>query len=71
VEERIESLRTILSTIREDAQRALTLLEGKGDQHSLGWKCKWCGYVKHFTRPVPIEVVSPCPRCKNDAFQTC
>ena len=64
-------LRTILETIRENAQHALALLGDAADGGSLGWKCKQCGYVKHFTRPVPIEIVSPCPRCKSDVFETC
>ena len=29
------------------------------------WRCKDCRYVKHFTRPVPLEAAGRCPRCKS------
>jgi predicted Zn-ribbon and HTH transcriptional regulator len=33
------------------------------------WKCKDCRYIKHFTRPVPLEAAGRCPRCKSVSFQ--
>jgi hypothetical protein len=64
-------LRTILERIRDDAQRALTLLGDRDERRSLGWKCTACGQVKHFTRPVPAEVAPPCPKCKGASFEAC
>jgi rubrerythrin len=69
VKEQTQSVRTILSRIREDAQRALTLLdESKRDQRSLAWKCTACGHIKHFTRLVLAEVAAPCPKCRCEKF---
>jgi len=63
------SLRRILERIRDDTQKALTLLGDAAELRSLGWKCQACGHVKHFTRPVPSEVAQPCPKCGGQAFQ--
>ena len=64
-------IRDLLEKIKGDAERALALLPSETELRSLGWKCTACGHVKHFTRPVPSEVASPCPKCKSDAFQKC
>ena len=64
-------LRTILETIRENAQQALALLGDAEDARSLRWKCTQCSHVKHFTRPVPSDVASPSPKCKGAVFQIC
>ena len=64
-------IRTILETIRENAQHALALLRDAEDERSLRWQCTQCGHVKYFTRPVPSDVASPCPKCKGAVFQTC
>jgi rubrerythrin len=64
-------LRDLLEKIKGDAQRALALLPSEAELRSLCWKCSACGHVKHFTRAVPSEVASPCPKCKSDAFQKC
>ena len=69
--ESITSIKEILETIRDDAQRALTLLGQTKEQRSLGWKCTKCGHVKHFTRPVPSDVAPPCPKCNADSFEPC
>ena len=63
-----QRLRTILETIRENAQHALALLGDAEDGRSLRWQCTKCGYAKHFTRPVPSDVASPCPKCKCAGF---
>jgi hypothetical protein len=63
------TLRRILEKIRDDAQKALTLLGNAAEFRSLGWKCQACGHVKHFTRPVPREVARPCPKCGGEVFQ--
>jgi predicted Zn-ribbon and HTH transcriptional regulator len=62
-------LKTILERIHEDTEQALSLLrDGAGDKRALAWKCKGCGYIKHFTKPVSLEAVARCPRCKSDQF---
>jgi predicted Zn-ribbon and HTH transcriptional regulator len=64
-----DRLRQILERIRNDTEQALTLLrDGAGEERALGWKCKGCGYIKHFTKPVSLEAVARCPRCKSDQF---
>ncbi len=69
--ESISSIKEILETIRDDAQRALTLLGQNKEQRALGWKCIKCGHVKHFTRPVSGDVASPCPKCNANSFEPC
>jgi predicted Zn-ribbon and HTH transcriptional regulator len=63
-----DRLKTILERIRQHTEQALSLLTNVGEQRALGWKCKGCGYIKHFTKAVPLEVVARCPRCKSDQF---
>jgi len=64
-----DRLRQILERIREESDQALSLLrDDPADERSLAWKCKGCGYVKRFTRPVSLEAVARCPRCKSDQF---
>jgi predicted Zn-ribbon and HTH transcriptional regulator len=62
-------LREILERIRSNTDQALTLLADSREQRALAWHCTGCGYVKHFTKPVPFEVVARCPRCKSDQFR--
>lgn len=69
--ESLTPLRAILETIRDNAQRALTLIGHTEEQRSLGWKCTKCGHIKYFTRPVPAEIAPPCPKCKADSFEAC
>jgi hypothetical protein len=57
-------LRDLLEKIKADARQALALLPSEAESRSLGWKCAACGQVKHFTRPVPSEVASPCRSAK-------
>jgi hypothetical protein len=67
----LTSLREVLQTIRDNAQRALTLIGPTEEQRSLGWKCTECGHAKHFTRAVPPEVAPPCPKCGGNSFEPC
>jgi hypothetical protein len=67
--ETADDLRNLLEKIRDDAQRALALIPKGTESRSLSWKCIGCGHVKHFTRPVPIEVAAPCPKCKGRFFR--
>jgi hypothetical protein len=47
----LKPLKAILDTIRERADYALKQLQDAAEQRSMGWKCKACGYIKHFTTP--------------------
>ena len=62
-------LRDLLEKIKSDAQRALALLSSETELRSLGWKCTACRYIKHFTKPVPLETAGRRPRCKSTEFQ--
>jgi rubrerythrin len=64
-----EGLRQIVQKIRDDAERALKLLNHCQEKRSLAWKCKRCGHIKHFTRPVLADVAAPCPKCRGDVFE--
>ena len=68
-EEKLKPLKAILEAIREQADHALKQLQNAEEQRSMRWKCKDCQYVKHFTRPMPLEVAGKCPRCKSLSFQ--
>lgn len=62
--------RTILEKIRAETDQALSLLRDDADEEcALAWKCKGCGYIKHFTKSVSLEAVARCPRCKSDEFR--
>lgn len=61
-------LKQILERIRSDTETALTLLNDSQEARALAWKCTGCGHVKHFTKPVSLEVVARCPRCKSEQF---
>lgn len=67
--ETLHRLKTILERISENTEQALSLLRGGvGEERALAWKCKGCGYIKHFTKPVSFEAVARCPRCKSQQF---
>jgi rubrerythrin len=65
----LKPLKAILQTIRERADYALKQLQDAEEERSMGWICKECRYVKHFTRPVPFESAGKCPRCKSTSFE--
>ena len=65
----LKPLKAILETIREQADFALKQLQKSEEERSTRWKCKDCRYIKHFTRPVPLEAAGRCPRCKSISFQ--
>jgi predicted Zn-ribbon and HTH transcriptional regulator len=64
----LKPLDAIPETIRERADCALKQLQHVEEQRSMRWKYKDCEYVKHFTRPVPLEAAGRCPRCKSASF---
>jgi predicted Zn-ribbon and HTH transcriptional regulator len=65
----LKPLKAILETIRDQADFALKQLQNSEEERSMRWKCKDCRYIKHFTRPVPLEAAGRCPRCKSISFQ--
>jgi predicted Zn-ribbon and HTH transcriptional regulator len=65
----LKPLKTILKTIRDQADSALKQLQESEEERSMWWKCKDCRYVKHFTRPVTLEAAGRCPRCKSISFE--
>ena len=65
----LEQLRSVFQLIRERADYALSLLTKHSDDiRALSWRCLVCGHAKKFTRPVPLEVAIPCPKCKSTDF---
>jgi len=68
-EKKLTPLKSILETIRERADYALKQLAETEEERSMRWRCKDCGWIKHFTRPVPLETASGCPRCKSTSFE--
>jgi len=67
----LKPLKAILQTIREQGDFALNQLQESEEERSMRWKCKDCRYIKHFTRPVPLEAAGRCPRCKSIRFSAC
>lgn len=64
-----KTLKAILETIRERADYALKQLQDAEEDRAFRWKCKECGYIKHFTRPPSLEATGRCPRCKSTSFE--
>jgi predicted Zn-ribbon and HTH transcriptional regulator len=64
-----KTLKAVLEAIRDMAANALNQIGSSQEQHSMRWKCKGCHYVKHFTKPVPVESAGRCPRCKSTEFR--
>jgi hypothetical protein len=46
-----------------------TITSAIGDERFLAWKCTGFSYIKHFTKPVSLEAVARCPRCKSEQFR--
>jgi Zn finger protein HypA/HybF involved in hydrogenase expression len=65
----LKTLKAALEAIRDMAGDALNQIEPSQEERSMRWRCKECRYVKHFTRPVPLEAVGRCPRCKSISLE--
>jgi rubrerythrin len=65
----LDTLATALRRIRDHADAVLKKIESPAERRSLAWKCRNCGYIKHFSKPAIAEVSAPCPRCRGDAFE--
>ena len=67
-EEALKPIREVLEHVRERLDYALTRLKSFDEVRWLRWRCVDCGYIKHFTRPMPAEVAPPCPKCGGKTF---
>ena len=50
-----KALKAALEVIRDTALSALKQAEPSDEERAMRWKCKACHYIKHFTKPVPLE----------------
>jgi hypothetical protein len=62
-------LRQALEQVRDRLDTIIIRLKAREEPRHLRWRCAACGYIKHFSRPMPAEVAPPCPRCKGQEFQ--
>ncbi len=67
-EEAIKPIREVLEHARERLDFALARLKSYDEFRCMRWRCTDCGYIKHFTRPMPAEVAPPCPKCSGKKF---
>jgi rubrerythrin len=67
-EEAIKPIRAVLEHAREQLDDALARLKSFDELRAMRWRCVDCGYIKHFTRPMPAEVAPPCPKCGGEKF---
>ncbi len=67
-EEALKPIRAQLESARDQLDRALARLKSFDEVRFLRWRCTDCGYIKHFTRPMPAEVAPPCPKCDSKSF---
>jgi predicted Zn-ribbon and HTH transcriptional regulator len=65
----IEKTRRLLELVRERVDYAIGRLKTFEEVKALSWRCRKCGYTKKFTRPVPLEVAVPCPKCRSGEFE--
>jgi rubrerythrin len=65
----LKALKAAFEAIRDMAMKTLSQIEQSQEGRSMRWKCKECQYIKHFTRPVPLEAAGRCPRCKSTEFR--
>ena len=70
-EKELRAIRDALEEVRGQIDRALTRATAPPAKEirSLGWRCTACGHIKHFTRPMPIHVARPCPKCRGAEFE--
>ncbi|MBA3964064.1 MAG: hypothetical protein H0X40_19495 [Chthoniobacterales bacterium] len=68
-EEALKPIRNVLEHVRERIDYVVHRLGKIEEVRSLAWRCRSCGYIKHFTRPMPAEVAPPCPKCRGTLFE--
>jgi hypothetical protein len=68
----LKTLKAALEAIRDTTMNALAQIGQSQEEYSMRWKCKGCRYLKHFTRPVPLEGAGKCPDAKAQSlYQFC
>jgi hypothetical protein len=56
----LKTLKVSLQAIRDTALEALNEIEQSPQDYSMRWQCTGCQYMKHFTKPVPLEAAGRC-----------
>jgi rubrerythrin len=67
-EKALNETKRLLEIIRERIEYAIGRLKSFEEVKALAWRCCKCGHTKKFTRPVPMEVAVPCPKCRSAQF---
>ena len=67
-EEALKPIQTGLESVRLEVDSLLRRLQSLQEFRCMRWRCTDCGYIKHFTRPMPAEVAPPCPKCGGKKF---
>ena len=65
----LKSIRDVLLKIRNAADAALKRIDQPVAGSSIRWICTGCQYVKKFVRPVELDSVGKCPRCRSTEFR--
>ena len=68
-EEALKPIREVLEKARERMDYAIARLKSFEELRCLRWRCLRCGYIKRFTKPMPVEVAPPCPKCRAAEFE--
>ena len=66
--EQEKELRSIRGLLEQARERIDHILVPAAAVH-MRWRCAGCGYIKHFTRPMPAHIAPPCPKCGDDVFE--
>jgi Zn finger protein HypA/HybF involved in hydrogenase expression len=65
----LKPVREVLLKIRNAADAALKRIDQPPRGFSVQWVCTSCRYVKTFVKPVDLDVVGKCPRCRSSEFR--
>jgi|tagenome__1003787_1003787.scaffolds.fasta_scaffold20154930_2 hypothetical protein len=65
----LKPIRDVLLKIRNAADAALKRIDQPLPGSSIQWICTGCRYVKTFVKPVDLDAVGKCPRCRSTEFR--
>ncbi|MEO7725013.1 MAG: hypothetical protein ABIU29_10090 [Chthoniobacterales bacterium] len=68
-DETLRPIREALEKVHARLGNIIAHLRPPEEERYLRWRCIGCGYLKHFTRPMPAHVAPPCPKCKGVSFE--
>ncbi len=68
-EETLRPIRQALEQVHTRLGAIIANLQSREELRCLRWRCSGCGYLKHFTRPMPAHVAPPCPKCRGASFE--